>query len=240
MRICIPLLGDRVAPRCSIADVALLLTVNCGHVSSQVRVSMVSISWSKFVGLLDERGVDTLVCGGITQQDRKSVRQYNITVIDNVACTVDEVVDAINRGMLMPGFGIVTDQTRNASEPATSIERDSDEPHVVVDCMACTNRRCCYGEPCPHQLVAHIPHPDKATHLVLESAQDVMCEDERKLCRIAELVYFCLGLKYQTIGIAFCLDLFEPAASSDRWNRRLRHLLEIVIRVKRSDGVICQ
>jgi uncharacterized metal-binding protein len=46
---------------------------------------------------------------------------------------------------------------------------------------------------------------------MLEAATDVSSEEERQLCRLAELVYFCLEMGYRRIGIAFCVDLQEPA-----------------------------
>jgi uncharacterized metal-binding protein len=46
---------------------------------------------------------------------------------------------------------------------------------------------------------------------MLEAATDVSTEEERQLCRLAELVYFCLEMGYRRIGIAFCVDLQEPA-----------------------------
>ena len=46
---------------------------------------------------------------------------------------------------------------------------------------------------------------------MLEAATDISSEDERQLCRLAELVYFCLEMKIQRVGIAFCEELREPA-----------------------------
>jgi len=42
-------------------------------------------------------------------------------------------------------------------------------------------------------------------------ARDVSSEEDRQLCRVAELVYFCLGMKFRRIGVAYCIDLMEPA-----------------------------
>jgi uncharacterized metal-binding protein len=47
---------------------------------------------------------------------------------------------------------------------------------------------------------------------MLEAATDISSEEERKLCRLAELVYYCIEMKLRRIGIAFCEDLREPAA----------------------------
>jgi uncharacterized metal-binding protein len=45
---------------------------------------------------------------------------------------------------------------------------------------------------------------------MLESAQDITFEAERTLCRLSELIYFCLEMKFHRIGVAYCFDLSEP------------------------------
>jgi uncharacterized metal-binding protein len=42
---------------------------------------------------------------------------------------------------------------------------------------------------------------------VHEVGLDVSAESDPKLCRIAELVHFCLGVGYRRIGLAFCWEL---------------------------------
>jgi uncharacterized metal-binding protein len=82
---------------------------------------------------------------------------------------------------------------------------------VPEDCLACRNRVCLEGFSCPY---LEIPSPvDRTpeTTAMLESAWDVALEDERALCRVAELVYFALEAGYQRLGVAFCEDLREPA-----------------------------
>ncbi len=216
MRICVPLLGERVAPRWSIADVALFLTIRRAQITARAHLPVTGITWSKFLRILMDRDVDTLVCGGITFEDREAVQQRGIEVIHNVAGTAEEVVAALCHGTLSPGFGIMSDRSRQQaaakSSPQTEIAASpsSSTLEPPLDCLACSDRRCCHGEPCQPKAVRRIRRPDTLTRHVLESAQDVIAENERKLCRIAELVYFCLGMKYRKIGIAFCIELFEP------------------------------
>ncbi len=216
MRMCVPLLGERVAPRCSIADVALFLTISRTQVTARVRVPVAQMTWSKLLRLMVERDVDTLVCGGITLEDRGAAHQRGIHVINNVAGTAGEIETALQRGLLSPGFGIVSDTVRRRPAPASSLQTppspsaESKESERMVDCLACPDRQCCQGDPCRPKRIPRVPRPEKPTQHMLESAQDVIAESERKLCRIAELVYFCLGMKYQKIGIAFCIELFEP------------------------------
>jgi uncharacterized metal-binding protein len=44
-----------------------------------------------------------------------------------------------------------------------------------------------------------------------EAALDISAECERVLCRLSELIYFCLDMGFRRIGVAYCLDLEEPA-----------------------------
>ena len=45
---------------------------------------------------------------------------------------------------------------------------------------------------------------------MLEAAGDIAFEPERTLCRVAELVYFIIEMKFRRVGVAFCIDLIEP------------------------------
>jgi uncharacterized metal-binding protein len=47
---------------------------------------------------------------------------------------------------------------------------------------------------------------------MLEAAMDIAGESPRRLCRLAEVVYFCIEMKFRRIGIAYCIDM-EDAAS---------------------------
>ena len=46
---------------------------------------------------------------------------------------------------------------------------------------------------------------------MLEAALDISSEVERTLCRLSELVYFCLEMRYRRIGLAFCQDLLDAS-----------------------------
>jgi uncharacterized metal-binding protein len=80
-----------------------------------------------------------------------------------------------------------------------------------TDCLRCPNPVCLRGEGCwTASAVADGADPAGAAK-VLEAAADISLEPERRLCRLAELVYFCLEMDYRRIGVAFCVDLREAA-----------------------------
>ena len=49
---------------------------------------------------------------------------------------------------------------------------------------------------------------------------DISMEPERVLCRIAEVVYYCHGMGYRHVGLAFCTDLFSEARTIANLLRR--------------------
>ncbi len=55
---------------------------------------------------------------------------------------------------------------------------------------------------------------------MLEAAFDIAFESERTLCRLSELIYFCLEMRYQKIGLAYCIELEEPTEILVRVLRR--------------------
>lgn len=220
----IPLLNRRVAPRCTCGETVMLVTLIHGRVVKKQEVQLPNQDRGSLYQLLSMHNVDTLVCGGISSDTRSWIQSMDISIIDNVACGADEVVEALNSGEMEPGYGF----SRHAGEPnasatgsgnrsgrAGSGSRTTDEGVQVqiteVDCLACNNMVCLKGESC-HLLVAPLAKPsDEKARRMLESSMDVSLEDSRQLCRVAELVYFCLEMGYSKIGIAYCVDLTDPA-----------------------------
>ena len=94
MRYGIQLRGKRVAPRYAAAQTIRLVNMRRGYVSAQAEVPAVGQSWVDLFNLLAEHKVDILVCGGIDMASRESLSAGGITVIDNVACSADQVLGA--------------------------------------------------------------------------------------------------------------------------------------------------
>ena len=87
MRIGIPLLADRVAPRCTFADSVLVVMVKGRRIRGESEVPLNGNTWADLVGALSDQGVDTLICGGIAPTTRESIRSRDMKVIENVAGT---------------------------------------------------------------------------------------------------------------------------------------------------------
>jgi uncharacterized metal-binding protein len=225
MRFGIPLLANRVAPRCTFADSVLLVTAKGRRMQDQEVVPLEGTTWIDLAALLTEHRVDTLICGGISPTTRDSIRGKQVSVIDNVAGTVDDVLAALReRGRIQSGFGLGRDDDLASGgidegdpepEPSASMTRPDVEGEKgsfrPQDCLECLDRVCLAGEPCPHLTLTNSNGPDQASLKILEAAWDVALEKERTLCRLAELVYFALELGCRRLGVAFCEDLREPA-----------------------------
>jgi uncharacterized metal-binding protein/predicted Fe-Mo cluster-binding NifX family protein len=246
MRVGIPLLGQRVAPRCTIADSVLLVTVKRRRVVQEAVLPFEGSTWLDLARILADEEVDTLVCGGISRSTRESVQSQAVEVIDNVAGTAEEVVDALRRGGLRSGFGLAAQETRPQPEPDSNGEGTEErrpEPSLPaveggasersrIDCLACTDRVCLRAEPCPYVSIS-TPVTSGEAEPALEAAWDVACEHERRLCRLAELVYFALEMGYTKVGVAFCVDLLEPASILTGVLRRFFDVVPVCCKVPR-------
>lgn len=202
MRYAIQLRGQRVAPRYAAAESLRLVTMRRGFVTAQEDVPAVGHSWVELLKLLNEHKVDVLVCGGIDASSRESLRSAGITVVDNVACAEEEALAALVAGTLCPGFGFINDAAPPPSEPAGDA--------AETDCLGCRERVCLVGRGCPLSGPPQEAGPGGEVLRMLDAAADISCEEERLLCRLSELIYFALEMKYRRVGVAFCVELFEP------------------------------
>ncbi len=225
MRYAIPVLSRRVSPRCTIAETVLVVEARAGEVINSQRLNAPGRTWMELFSTLATERIDVLVCGGISREARQALRARNITVVDNVAATIDSVIGAIATGELRPGYGFDSDG-RDGGDPdivpaGVSFHRDagardrgaaagSRPPESgAPDCLACADRVCLLGDPCPSFARRGGAGPHGNTRRILEATHDIACEDERVLCRLSELIYFGLEMGYRRIGVAFCWDLLE-------------------------------
>jgi uncharacterized metal-binding protein len=224
MRYGIPLLGNRIAPRCTIADRLLLVTVSRNQVRSRQILAVEPSDWNELVALLFRTQVDTLVCGGIAKIVKDEVVSSRIGVIDNVAGTSDDVLTAVVNGTLHREMGLqqdeqtvgqdhdlqpvgLADDTGNAVPgPASTV---GGENAGTIDCLACRERVCLQGESCDRIIATPSGQCDNTARQIIDAAMDVALEDDRVLCRLSELIYFCLEMKYRRLGMAFCSELLE-------------------------------
>lgn len=212
----IPLLDNRVAPRCTTADALMVIDLARGRVTHRHVVSMDAGSVPDLIAVLREHGIDMLVCGGLTVETRQLLEAELSDIVDNVAGTADDIVPALERGVLRAGFGLSSSPTVGGGNGQRSDDiRDPDDGGAggpaPGDCLQCRDRVCLAGRSCPASEGFGAIDADAECSRVIEAALDLAEEDQRQLCRLAELVYFCLEMGYRRLGLAFCQELTEPA-----------------------------
>jgi uncharacterized metal-binding protein/predicted Fe-Mo cluster-binding NifX family protein len=228
MRYGIPLLGDRVAPRCTFADSVMIVVLRRNRVYTEEVAALSEHGVLDLTKVLADYKIDILVCGGISRQEREFINTRRVQVIDNVAGSRDELLDALGAGAVHPGFGLAETAGGLPDRPAIQPQDGkrlsaSDHPRGVgsIDCLACHNRVCLTGEPCDAaEGLVSTTAADGDINQQLEASLDISSEDERTLCRLSELIYFCLEMRYQRIGVAYCVDLQEPTEILVRVLRR--------------------
>jgi len=235
-------MGNRVAPRCTHAETILMVSQRRNGIRTERNLSMPAHSLHDLCDVLLQNRVDTLICGGITHDNKKFLESHNLDIIENVACSIEDIISALQKGDLKPGYGIQSNRVSISSiddspssaegKPLRSLD-DRGIKKESIDCLACVDRVCLRGEPC-HAEISNINRKmveDSEMKFMLEAATDVACEDERTLCRVSELIYFCLELKYQRIGLAYCVDLSEPAEILARLLRRFFDVFPICCKI---------
>jgi uncharacterized metal-binding protein len=224
----IPVLNGRVAPRATCADSLLLAVHRRRAVRAEPSVAFTNHNLLELAKVLADRRVDVLVCGGISFDERMFLTARQINIIDNVVGSPESVLAAIEAGTLRPGFGLDKSHENGPSRRSEiEVPRQQAAPAVrsdvaaPADCLACRDRVCLHGRTCDAMRDAATPgRCELAIDPLVEAALDICFEDERTLCRLSELIYFCLEMRYQRIGLAYCVDLEEAADTVTRVLRR--------------------
>jgi len=219
----IPLFGKRVAPRCTIADELFLVNVRRGKIAATEKIEMEAKNWQEIMKVLTKYNIDILVCGGINNVEKNIARSSGINVIDNVACSEDELIQAIETKRLRPGFGFLSDDDPDLNPDDFIYETELSD--VYVNCLYCSSKECLKGLKCPYIKNIEIPECNKNEEQMLNAAIDIAFEDERKLCRMSEVVYYCLEMKYHRIGIAYCT---EPSEATEILVSVLKRFFDVI------------
>ena len=134
MRCGVPLLSKRVAPRCTAADTLMVVTTAGGRVISQDLFPVQITGDFDLVDAIRRHRIDTLICGGISRDTKDTVFSLVVEIVDNVACSVEEIVPALERGALAPGFGLSVneDPSRLTRRTGRASTRDSGLPPEPV------------------------------------------------------------------------------------------------------------
>ena len=195
------------------------------------------------IRFLQDHGVAVLVCGGIEHELLAELRCRGIDVIHNVAGDIDEVLHCWAEGTLRPGYGILYRPESSADPTSACLPTNRRElaelpteqiagKSPIFDCVSCASRACLTGRPCRQGPQPSGSEPMTAgVHQLMTAALDISAEPERVLCRIAELVYFCVEMQYAHVGLAFCADLFDESETVTRLLQRFVRVTPVCCRL---------
>ena len=212
MRVAIPLYGTRVSPRFGFSQRTLVADIRDGKVVRQETIESDRLVDEQRLEQLATLGIDLFVCGAADPAFLAEAGSLDIRIVPDVAGEQDEVLALLAQGRLRPGRGTYAESaTPQAAQP--------------IDCIACLDRVCLSGRQCPGLMPdLHCPTGSEEHTQVLDVATDIAWETERRLCRVAEFVHFCHGMRYEHVGVAFCIELF-------RETQILTHLLRRYLQV---------
>ena len=228
VRVAIPLFGTRVAPRWFYSDKTMLAQITGDHVVSKKIVETIDMSEEERLSQLVELGIDVFICGAIEQEFIEMANSYGIKIIQDVAAEVDEILAALTGGYLKAGYGFAVKPDAEVS-PSRRIRLDTgkksngrqSDKGPTIDCVECIDRICLKGGSCRSALENTYPMEEyEKHHHSMEVTMDIAAETERKLCRIAEFIYYCLGMEYKHVGVAFCVEMFQEAEILTRLLKR--------------------
>jgi uncharacterized metal-binding protein len=185
----------------------LLLQMAHNNITSRQHLAIGNIDLIALIKLLLSKRVDTFVCGGISRDNKKYAESEGIEVIDNVACSEDEICEALMENKLRPGYGFIS--TSKAILDLSKKGKDR-PPATDFNCLRCITKECEKGESCPSIEGINVPPETLVQSRMHDAALDIAMEEERKLCRLSEVIYYALDMKYRTIGVAYCTELGEP------------------------------
>lgn len=107
MRLGIPLLGDRVAPRATFAESILIIVKDQGRITHRETVPLENKTLIDLINVLSDYQVEKLICGGISIMEiRELVQSLDIKIIDNVAGNIDEIVKTVKMDKIHSGYGL--------------------------------------------------------------------------------------------------------------------------------------
>ncbi|RJP64998.1 MAG: DUF1847 domain-containing protein [Candidatus Abyssobacteria bacterium SURF_17] len=254
MRVAIPLFGTRVSPRCLYSDKTLLVQVRDNAVISKKTVDTTGMNEEERIAQLVDLEIDLFVCGAIDEDFVQRVDSYGIKVVQDVAAEVEEVLTALTGGQLRSGYGLESQPAKPArkglpAEAASGAVAQAGSELSRIDCVECVDRLCLKGENCMPQMGSLFPADgySKFNHS-MEVTMDISAETHRKLCRVAEFIYYCMGMEYKHIGVAFCVEMFREAEILTRLLRRFFRVSPVCCKVgghaehdliTASSGVVC-
>ncbi len=238
MRVAIPLFGKRVSPRCLYSAKTLLVQMIDKQEVSRKIVETLDMTEDERLAQLVDLEIDLFVCGAIDGEFIEKAGSYGIKVIDDVAAEVEEVLSAICEGTLRKGYGLAILPLNNKSGGnddegfGRAAKRQDEGAKGAFDCIECIDRICLKGKNCSDRFGTLFSTEEySAMRHSMDVTMDIAAETHRKLCRVAEFIYYCIGMEYKHVGVAFCVEMFREAEILTRLLRRFFRVSPVCCKV---------
>jgi len=215
----------------------LLVSIKDNEVVSRKIIDTGGMSDEERLAQLVNLRIDLFICGAIEEDFIERADSFGIRVIYNVAAEVEDILSALLSGRLETGFGLSNQAGALASSVrAILLDREPVEESAQkkdrIDCVECIDRPCMENKSCTND-TKDLFLADEYSDLrhSMEVTADISAETDRKLCRIAEFIYYCLGMEYKHIGIAFCVEMFQEVEILTRLLRRFFKVSTVCCRI---------
>lgn len=110
MKVAITIWQERISPVFDVCREALIMEIDNGHVLSTVTEKFENPSPLKKIERLVQLGIETLICGAISESLSRDLKDRKVKVIGFIAGPVEEVIQAFlskslpTAALCMPGY----------------------------------------------------------------------------------------------------------------------------------------
>jgi predicted Fe-Mo cluster-binding NifX family protein len=98
VKVAIPIFNNRISPRFDFASKILIATIDNGKVEDKKAYSLINLNPIRRSLLLNELGVNVLICGGISCFSKRLLMSKWIDVINMVQGEIEEVLTLFING----------------------------------------------------------------------------------------------------------------------------------------------
>jgi len=107
MKICLAAYGNRIASLLETSDRLILVHSPDFDKTNLQTIPLYSGSYNEILKILQENGVNTLICGAITACVHDLLQAQNIEIIPWITGNVSDIIDALNKQrVLSPKFNM--------------------------------------------------------------------------------------------------------------------------------------
>ena len=112
MKVAIPIYNNRISPRFDCAYRFMIVTAENGEIKEKDSIIMNSMNLIQRINEFANMGIDTLICGAISEFTFRMITDKKINVIPWIIGEADKVLDLFLKGKLEPGMNFFPDGRR--------------------------------------------------------------------------------------------------------------------------------